>query len=441
MAERLVNVDRETPMLLPVDLRDWVPEDDLVHFVISAVDAMPLTSMKVNHRGTGSKQYPPSMMLALLIYCYANGVCSSRRIERMTYRDVGVRYLTGDTHPDHDTICTFRRANAGVIREAFVELLKLAREMGLLRVGTVSVDGTHIRANASKHKSVRYDRAVELEQQLREDVERLLEEAEKNDAEGGEDEQSLPEEIARREKLREKLQEARRTLEERAEEEAAAKGEGSDEGGSGGEGDGGEKTKVEGSKQINLTDPDSGLMRKSKRSSWEQAYNAQAVVDAEGKQLVVGRDVITTPSDANQLEAALQSVPEVVGEVKRILADGGYVNAKAFEGLEGRVELYVAITEGEQNERRYDFRPTKKRKPKKKITNPTLLAMRAKLSSEEGREIYAKRSCSVEPVFGTIKAAMGFRQFLLRGLEKVRIEWDLLCLAYNAKRIWNMSRS
>jgi hypothetical protein len=290
---------------------------------------------------------------------------------------------------------------------------------------------------------VRYDRAGELEKQLREDVERLLEEAERSDAEGGGDEQSLPEEIARREKLREKLLEARRRLEERAEEEAEEKGEGEggDEGGSAGAGSGGSKATVEGSKQINLTDPDSGLMRKSRRSSWKQAYNAQAVVDAEGKQLVVGRDVITTPSDANQLEAALQSVPEVVGEVKRVLADGGYVNAKAFEGLEGRVELYVAITEGEQNERRYDFRPTKKRKPKKKITNPTLLAMRAKLSSEEGREIYAKRSCSVEPVFGTIKAAMGFRQFLLRGVEKVRIEWDLLCLAYNVKRIWNMSRS
>ena len=256
------------------------------------------------------------------------------------------------------------------------------------------------------------------------------------------DEQSLPEEIARREKLRAKLQEARRKLEERAEEEAEAEGEGEDgdEGGSGAEGDEGAKAKVAGSKQINLTDPDSGLMRKSKRSSWEQAYNAQAAVDAERSQLVVGTDVIPTPSDANQLEPALESVPECIGEVKRILADGGYVNAEVFERLQDRVELYVAISDAEQNERRYDFRPAKKRKPKKKITNPTLVAMREKLSSEEGRGIYSRRSCTVEPVFGVIKAGMGFRQFLLRGIEKVKIEWDLLCLAYNAKRIWNLAR-
>jgi len=181
MAERLVNVDRDTPMLLPVDLRQWVPEDDLVHFVIEAVDSMHLPSMGINRRGTGSEQYPPRMMMALLIYCYANGIFSSRRIERATYRDIGVRYLSGDTHPDHDTICTFRRENAAVVKEAFVEVLRLASEMKLLKVGVVSVDGTHIRANASKHKNVRYDRAGQLERQLREDVEELLRQAENQD--------------------------------------------------------------------------------------------------------------------------------------------------------------------------------------------------------------------------------------------------------------------
>ena len=157
-----MNVDRDTPMLLPVDLREWVPGEDLVHFVIEAVDSMQLPSMAVNRRGTGSEQYPPRMMLALLVYCYCMGVFSSRRIERATYRDIAVRYLTGDTHPDHDTICAFRRQNGLVVKEGFVEVLRLAAEMKLLKVGTVSVDGTHIRANASKHKSVRYDRAGEL---------------------------------------------------------------------------------------------------------------------------------------------------------------------------------------------------------------------------------------------------------------------------------------
>jgi transposase len=436
MAERLVNVDRNTPMLLPVDLRDWIPEDDLVHFVIHAVETMELPSLKVNSRGTGSRQYPPTMMLALLIYCYANGMFSSRQIERLTYRDIAVRYLTGDTHPDHDTICTFRRDNAAAIREAFVELLKLAREMGLVTVGTVSVDGTHIRASASKQKSVRYDRAGELERKLREDIEELLSEAENSDATEQADTQKLPEEIARREQLLEKLQEARAELERRA----AEKDRDNDGPGSAGGSAESGSAKVEGSKQINLTDADSSLMRKSKRDSWEQAYNAQAVVDADGSQLVLGAYVIATPSDANQLEPALESVSESTGTVARILADGGYVNSEVFKRLEAEVDLYVAIAEGEQNERRYDFRPPKPKKPKH-ITDARLLAMREKLSTDEGRHIYARRAKTVEPVFGTIKAALRFRQFLLRGLSKVHIEWDLVCMAYNVKRMWSLANT
>jgi transposase len=203
-------------MLLPADLRRWVPEDDLVHFVISAVETMKLSALTVIQRGSGSRQYPPRMMLALVIYCYANGVMSSRRIERATYRDLAVRYLTGDTHPDHDTICAFRRENAEVVKQAFLELLHLARAMRLLKVGTVSVDGTHIKANASKHKGVRYDRAGDLEQKLRQDIEELLAQAERTDREGAADEQMLPREIARREALLERMRWARAELEKRA---------------------------------------------------------------------------------------------------------------------------------------------------------------------------------------------------------------------------------
>lgn len=437
MAERLVNVDRETPMLLPVDLRDWVPEDDLVHFVISAVDTMELPSLSVNTRGSGSRQYPPTMMLSLLIYCYANGVFSSRRIERLTHRDIAVRYLTGDTHPDHDTICAFRRENAQVVGEAFVELLKLARQMGLVTVGTVSVDGTHIQANASKQKSIRYDRAGELECKLRKDVEQLLAKAEDSDLQGTPDEQVLPQQIGRRDRLREKLREARRQLEKRARENESDHDD--EQNGSGATAEE-PPVQVKPRQQINLTDPDSCIMRKSRRDSWQQAYNAQAVVDADGSQLVLGTDVIRTPSDANQLEAALDSVPESVGTVGCMLADGGYVNSKLFKRLEQTVDLYVPIADGEQNERQYDFRPDKPRKPKH-ITDPRLVAMRQKLATDEGRRIYAKRAKTVEPVFGTIKAALRFRQFLLRGLPKVRIEWDLICLAYNFKRIWNLART
>src|SRR5258707_7583523 len=173
MAERFVEVDRNTPMLLPADLRDWVPEDDLVHFVIEAVKTLPTGEFVVNERGTGYAQYPPSMMLALLIYGYANGIFSSRRIERATYRDLGVRFLTGDTHPDHDTICSFRRQNEKLIAKFFVRVLELARELKLLQVGTISVDGTRLKANASKHRGVSYQRSGQLIKQLEEDVQEL----------------------------------------------------------------------------------------------------------------------------------------------------------------------------------------------------------------------------------------------------------------------------
>ena len=362
MAERLVNVDRDTPMLLPVDLRQWVPENDLVHFVINAVETMNLSAVSVNSRGSGSKQYPPRMMLALVIYSYANGVFASRRIERCTYRDVAVRYLTGDTHPDHDTICAFRRENGPLIKQAFVEVLRVAREMKLLKVGTVSVDGTHIRANASKHKSLRYDRAGELERLLEKDVEELLARAEKSDSDPSPDDQSLPQEIARRERLLEKMREARRTLEERArnaDKDQGGTGEG--QGGSGTAAGGGDSTPTvpKDSQQINLTDPESALMRKSHHDSYEQAYNAQAVVDAEGSQMVLATDVIRTPSDANQLEPALEGVTEAVGPVQRMLADGGYVNAEAFDRVQEKVDLYVAIASEDNNYRRYDYRPPK----------------------------------------------------------------------------------
>lgn len=399
---------------------------------------MKLGTLSVNRRGSGSEQYPPRMMLALVIYSYANGVFGSRRIERSTYRDIAVRYLTGDTHPDHDTICAFRRENDTAIREAFLEVLKLAREMNLLKVGTISVDGTHIKASASKNKSVRYDRAGELEQKLRQDIAELMGQAERSDLEGKPDEQALPQEIARREKLLQRMQEARRQLEQRARDKGRGSGPGAGDGGLDGGASGDEEPTPEpkDSQQINLTDPDSCLMRKSKRDSYVQAYNAQAVVDADGSQLIIALDVLQTPCDANHLEAAVRSVPSTIGTVHRALADGGYINVEGFQRLEKGeepVELFVAVT-GEDRERRYDYRPPRQR-PRKKVTDPRLVAMHEKVTSEEGRRIYAKRARTVEPVFGIIKEAMGFRQFLLRGVRKVKTEWALVCLAYNLKRL------
>ena len=220
--QNFVQGDRNQPYLLPPDLREWLPEDDLAHFVVAAVERVPLSQFRGNDRGTGSAQYHPRIMLALLIYCYANGIFSSRRIERATYRDIGVRYVTANTHPDHDTVCKFRRENVAAVQESFVQVLLLAKELKLLRVGRVSVDGTKMKANASRRRSIRYDRAVALREQLRGEVKDLLAKAEQADVKSEADPQQLPEGLARRQRLESQLDAACARLARQAKERAAA---------------------------------------------------------------------------------------------------------------------------------------------------------------------------------------------------------------------------
>lgn len=437
-------------MLLPPDLRDWVAEDDLVHFVIAAVERLPLAEFAVNEKGCGDEQYPPHFLLALLIYCYANGVFSSRRIERASYRDIAVRYLCADTHPDHDTICAFRRANLTAIAAAFVEVLELAREMKLLKVGTLAVDGTHLKASASKDKNVTYARAGELRAQLRLDIDALLQKAEQADRQA-EDPQKLPDEIARREKLLRKMDEACMQLEARAKARAEAEraeyerklAERAQREGRKGRPPKPPTGTPEPDQQINLTDADSAVMRKSERDSFTQSYNAQACVDADGSQLVLGARVSDCASDANELEPDLQSIPPQLGVPAAALADCGYVNREAFARIgaaPAAPSLYVSVhREDAHAERRYDYRPREKIRSPKRPVDPVLLAMADKLRTAEGRALYRKRMQSVEPVFGIIKQVLGFRQFLLRGLKKVTGEWTLVCTAYNLKRLHTLS--
>jgi len=449
MGPRFQNIDRDTPMLLPPDLRDWVGEDDLVHFVIQAVDRLPIDKFHLNLKGCGDAQFPPHMMLTLLIYCYANGIFSSRRIERATYRDVAVRYLTADTHPDHDTICTFRRENLEAIAEAFVKVLELARELRLIQVGTVSVDGTHIRANASKDKNVSYQRACELREQLRLDIDQLLQEAER--ADGSEvDPQQLPKELARREALLAKMDRACQVLEERAgrraqkeqaeyEQKMAARAKRPPE--KKGPEPRPPSNSPRAEEQINLVDEQSNLMRKNKREGYTQSYNAQAVVEAQGSQLIVGQRVTPSASDGGELEADVGSIAPSVGQPNQVLADCGYMDGAMFERLEAQgIDPLVSVhREDAHSERRYEFRPSHHKKPPKNITDPRLVAMREKLQSEEGKKRYKLRAQTVEPVFGIIKHVLGFRQFLLRGVEKVSGEWSLVCLAYNLKRLHRLT--
>ena len=437
-------------MLLPCDLREWVPENDMVHFVIGAVEDMALDGFGVNHRGTGSKQYPPRMMLSLLIYCYANGIFGSRRIEAGTYRDVAVRYLTADTHPDHDTICKFRRENLDAVHECFVKVLELAAEIGVLKVGTVSVDGTKIRANASKHKSLRYDRAGELVEQLDLEVKELLEQAEAAANTETEEGQRLPDEIARRQALKGKLEQARERIEKRAQERAEAEEaeylkkvkERNERKGS----RKGPKPKAPSptpkpSEQINLVDEDSRLMRKNKRSEYEQAYNAQAAVDADGSQLVLSARVSQCASDRNELQADVEAIPGELGAPSAVLADSGYASEDPVDALQANeIEVYVSTGAEAKNQRRWhDFRPRHgSSESSKEPKAEWLKAMKEKLQTDAGRALYARRKQTVEPVFGIVKHVMGFTQFLLRGTEKVSGEWELLTLAYNMKRLWNL---
>lgn len=454
MSKNFVSVDRSQSLLLPPDLREWVPEEDLVHFVIEAVELVPDASFRVSERGRGSAQYPPRMMLALLIYCYANGIFSSRRIERATYRDIAVRYLTADTHPDHDTIAKFRRENFEAVAACFVRVLELAREMKVLKVGTVSVDGTKLKANASKSKSVRYDRAGELVEQLELEVRDLMAQAERTDQSEETDGQTLPEALSRREQLKAKLEQARKRIEERARKKAESeqaeyerKAKAREE----------RKGSAKGCRikkpdpapdpktQDNLTDPDSRLMRQNKRSGYEQAYNAQAAVDADGSQLVLSAHVSRCASDRNELVPAVQGIAPSLGTPATVLADNGYCNEAQVRALEGEgrtpaINVLVSVhAEAKHLRRKHDFRPNPEEEKKPPaIRSAFVAAMKEKMEREESKAQYRKRKQTVEPVFGTLKKWMGFTQFQLRGHEKVTGEWNLLALAYNIKRLGNI---
>jgi transposase len=438
-----ISDDRTQALLLPPDLREWVPDDDMAHFIIEAVERVGLSAFQVNWKGTGKAQYHPRMMLALLIYCYANGIFSSRRIERATYRDIGVRFVAADTHPDHDTIATFRRQNAEAIAEAFAQVLLMGRELGLLKVGMVSIDGTKIDANASKIRSVRYDRAKALREQLDQDIAALLAQAEAADREDQPDPQALPREIARREKLRAKLDAACRRLESEARAEAEAQQAAYEEKQRAHEARNGRGRAPKPpddtpppDAQSNLTDPDSKLMRKSKRHEVRQAYNAQAVVDADGSQLVLATDVGQTPSDQRMFEPTINRMIDTLGPPTTVLGDAGYGSGGAVEALEARdIEVLVAVSRP-QAERPYDFRPPDPNaKPPPEPKAEWRQRMKEKLQAEDAKAKYKRRKCTVEPVFGIIKSVLGFTRFHLRGLDKVKTEWALITLAYNCKRM------
>ena len=444
---KLVERDASQPHLLPPDIRDWAPEDDLAHFVLEAVERVPTGAFQADERGTGSAQCHPRTTPALLVYCYANGIFGSRRTGRATRRDLGVRYVSADSHPDHDTICAFRRRNIEAAGEAFLQVLLMARELGLLRVGTAGVDGTQLRANASKRNSIRHDRAVALRERLRGEIGDLLGEAERADVRDAPDPQGLPEELKRREALKAKLDKACAELESRARARAAS--ERAERGRKVAARDKrpgrrkGRRTEPprEGPRpeeQADLTDADSAPVRKNRRGGHRQCYNAQAVAGAGGSQLVLGSRAGPCAGDRGELVADVDSMPGALGSPDRALADNGHAAGTEVAELENRGLEVLAAVGAEDRRRAHDFRPPAPERPARAPKAEWPGRMRARTATEEGRARYRLRKQTVEPVFGIVKGAMGFRRFLLRGLGKVETEWALAALACNCKRLSNL---
>jgi transposase len=446
-------IDRETGFLMPPSVDEWLPQRHLARFVVEVIDGLDLRSMSGSYRGSGEASYPPELLLGLIIYGYATGVFSSRKLERATYDSVAFRFVAANQHPDHDTIATFRRRFLPQIEGLFVQVLGVAREMGVLKLGTVALDGTKIHANASRHSALSYEHATRIEAQLQAEVADLLGQAEAADQADVPDGMSIPEELARREKRLAGIARARAVIEarakerharERAEYEAkmaarAAKAEQTGKKPSGRA----PQPPAEGalpSDQVNLTDEESRIMPVA-GGGFEQCYNAQAAVAADSL-LVVAADVVQAPNDKQQLEPMLDKLaelPDELGKVGELLADNGYfsegnVNACAAAGIDpviamGREAHHPSLGE------RFAQDP-----PAPEAATP-VEAMRHRLQTKEGKKRYALRKQTPEPVFGIIKSVLGFRQFLLRGLDNVRGEWSLVTMAWNMKRMFVLARA
>jgi transposase len=440
--------DRLTSFLLPPSIDEWLPERHLARFVVEVIEELDLTAMSKSYRGTGSASYHPVPLLGLLVYGYATGVFSSRKLERATYDSVAFRFIAANDHPDHDTIATFRRRFLKEIEALFVKVLLLAHEMGVLKMGTVALDGTKIHANASRHSALSHEHACKIEAQLKAEVAELLAKAEATDQTDIPDGMSIPDELARREDRLAKLAVARAKIEARAKErfarelaeheaklaarEAKTAATGKKPGGRQ------PQPPVEGplpSDQINLTDEDSRIMPVT-GGGFEQCYNAQAAVAADSL-LVIAADVVQAPNDKQQIEPMLNQIdalPDELGKVNTLLADTGYFSAANVTACDAAgVDPLIAMGRQPHHPPVGELFCDDPLAPE----NPTPVeAMAHRLKTREGRDLYALRKQIPEPVFGIIKSIMGFRQFMLRGIDKVQGEWKLVTMAWNMKRLF-----
>lgn len=427
MSTRFVNVDRDTPMLLPTDLREWVHQDDLVHFIVEALEVLDVSSANVNQRGTGSEQYPPGMMLGLLVYCYAQGLFSSRQIERATYQNLSVRYLAGNTHPDHDTVAKFRRENAVLIRSAFVQLLRLAQAAGLLRLGAIALDGTKIGAATSRRQNLTYAELQAQIGQLNERVASLLAQAEAADqAQSGETE--LPAELATAQQRRARLLAAKAQLEAQSLARQQQREQDREQAPPG------HKRpplppEPKAKDRINLTDADSTLTRT--RTGFIQGYNAQLAVSVDSG-LIVAAEVVRDASDSRQLQPMVNQVIAQAGVPTHVLVDTGYENSRQMQAIAAAHPTLILCPPA----RSANANPVGRfKRPWGEQSKAFRQRLRERLATPAGQALYDLRKITVEPAIGILKSALGFRTFKVRGLAKVRTEWWLLGLGLNCRRL------
>ncbi len=449
---RPYNLDQK--LLLPPDLRDWLPEGHLALFISDVVDALDLSAILRSYEqgedDRGRPPYHPAMMVKVLVYAYCTGRPSSRKIERATYEDVAFRVLAADQHPDHDSIAEFRRRHLEPLAALFVQVLQLCQGAGLVSLGHVALDGTKVKANASKHKAMSYARMSEAEQRLEQEVAALLEQAQQvdaaEDAEYGPGRRGdeLPAELARRESRLAKIRAAKTALEQEAREQttraaAAARAklearehrEGSAKGRPATVPDPAEARPAP-TAQRNFTDPDSRIMKDGATKSFEQAYNAQAAVDSD-TQIIVAAAVTQDAGDVQQFVPMLEQIRVNVGQQPTtVTADAGYFSEANLTAPQlVAIDLYVPPDRQKHGPRSVEAPAPGP--PAETVSEH----MRHKIRTPEGHAVYARRKAIVEPVFGQIKEARGFRRFSFRGLPKVAAEWMLICLTHNLLKLFH----
>jgi len=446
MSGKFQPINRDTAYLLPPSLQDWLPEKHLARFVVDIVDQLDLSELVRRYGGGGKQPYHPAVLLALLCYGYATGVFSSRKLEQATHDSVALRFITGDAHPDHDTMATFRQRFLPELEGLFVQILVVAKAMGVFKLGKVSLDGTRIKANASKHKAMSWGYANKLEEQLRREVQELLRRAEQADAEE-EPEIDIPDELVRREDRRAAIKKAKEEIERRAQErfdaeqaehEAKLKRRKDKEAETGKKARGREPKPPEAGPRekdpVNFTDEESRIMPSSE--GFVQAYKAQAAVDIESH-LIVENHLTQPSNDKQEVEPTLKGLKDTeapLGKAEGLLADAGYFSADNVARCEDAGITPYISDHRERHNLPWDERF--KTPPPCPPDTDAVTAMAHRLRTAEGKAIYGKRKSTVETVFGIVKEVMGFRRFHLRGLEAAQGEWNLVCMAWNLKRMY-----